>query len=294
MLIPTKLSDWNYDVIQNLASKYLETNTFDFKFTIKSLDPKTNQSIINTACAFANTNGGFLVFGVNRKDDAHYVIEGLDKSDNYAKEFGDKISSINPTIHFNFLNPPISIPKSNKILFVAEIPLSKDRPHMTENGVFYYRTNKGNEIMDYEQVKEAFLRYEERKHKLRFLYTELLYNNRVADSISGFHGDPGGDSDFPMFSTEVITNLMPDIYMLIQDNPDLIRKLFDLREGMGAVNLKISAYYSEMMAKELDGIEFWRRRHGFFVRQIGNKIKPTINEIKSILEKEYDIKTPLN
>lgn len=114
----------------------------------------------------------------NKKEDR---LVGLENSDDLSKEFGDKIRSINPTPYYDFVNPPIPIPHKDQVLFVAQIPKSSDRPHMKADvGRFYHRTNTGNEIMNYQQIKEAFLRYEERKSKLNLLYIELFSNSKIA------------------------------------------------------------------------------------------------------------------
>jgi hypothetical protein len=56
-MIPRALAEWNYERIKDLASKgYLEPDTFEFKPAIKSKDPKLDNRIKETACAFANTN----------------------------------------------------------------------------------------------------------------------------------------------------------------------------------------------------------------------------------------------
>ncbi len=60
MQFPRTLEEWNYDIIKELVDKdYFETEFFDFK---ADLQPAPDQEKI--VCAFANTIGGFLIFGV--------------------------------------------------------------------------------------------------------------------------------------------------------------------------------------------------------------------------------------
>ena len=64
-MIPRALTDWDYETIKDLTTtSYLETDTFEFKLAMKSRDPTIDGRIKETACAFANTNGGFIIFGV--------------------------------------------------------------------------------------------------------------------------------------------------------------------------------------------------------------------------------------
>src|SRR5215208_6949322 len=72
----------------------------------------------------------------------------------------------------------IEIPHSSKVLAVFHIPLSPERPHIpaqAEQRIFYKRTNAGNEHMTYEEIRMSF-HYEERREKLKLLYTELVLN----------------------------------------------------------------------------------------------------------------------
>jgi predicted HTH transcriptional regulator len=146
-MIPRDLSEWDYERIKDLASKgYLETDTFEFKPTMKSRDSNLDNRIKETACAFTNTNGGFLIFGVLDLDHAGDRMVGVNKSDDLAKDFGDKLNSLSPVPYYDFKNPPIEIPHKNTMLFVVHIPKSVDRPHMkTDVG----RSDRERRVQDF-------------------------------------------------------------------------------------------------------------------------------------------------
>lgn len=265
----------------------MEGDTFDFKCAIKSRDPKENDNTIQTACSFANTKGGFIIFGVCRNSNGRYEIKGLDKYDNYAKEFGDKIKSINPTVYF-VPSTFIPIPESDKVLIIMHIPLSQQRPHMIENGSIYCRTNKGNEIMNYNQVKEAFLGYEERRHKLRLLYVELLANNNIASDIT-LQSEDGRRVSFGEFNGDVITNLLADIYPVIQNDKELLRLILELRIKISQTNSRIRMSSSFALDANLGGV---RSMSAQIDEMIKKYIVPTIEEIKKILESRYGLHNP--
>ena len=98
-----------------------------------------------TVCAFANTEGGFLIFGIkdNRELSLAERIIGIDPKRDFPREFGDKIrDKIDPPVYFEFKNPPIKIPNSTNVIHVIKIPQSSERPHMVvHDRRFYYRTN---------------------------------------------------------------------------------------------------------------------------------------------------------
>lgn len=140
MTIPYTLKGWDYEIIRQLVIEdYYETDTFDFKPVLapRHQDQKKRddyiQQLLNTVCAFANTYGGFIVFGIedqkNKKGEDRIV--GLDRTD-LATEFGDKIKNVDPTVYYNFKNPPIKIPHKAKVIFVVHIPCSTTRPHLQE------------------------------------------------------------------------------------------------------------------------------------------------------------------
>lgn len=156
MKIPSDVKDWNYELVLELVNKgFYETDWFDLKQELP-------QKMEHTVCAFTNTNGGFIIFGI--KDDKSLEpserIVGLDPSVDFPRLFGDKIEHADPHVKYEFKNPPISIPNVNKVIHVIHIPASKNGPHMTSDYLFLYRTNKGNQRMSREQLKDAFLEKE--------------------------------------------------------------------------------------------------------------------------------------
>ena len=94
---PKALEDWNYDIIKDLVDKgYYETDMFDFKAELPKVD-----TLSRTVCAFANTNGGFLIFGVQDiKASSNNRIIGIAKNKDFIKEFQDKIKNIEPSVYF--------------------------------------------------------------------------------------------------------------------------------------------------------------------------------------------------
>jgi hypothetical protein len=287
-LIPTRLEDWNYETIQQLADNYMEGDNFDFKYAIKSKEPSERDNLIQTVCAFANTKGGFLVYGVHRNSNGKNEIRGLEKYDNYSRDFGDKISSIDPTVYF-VASKFISIPDTDKILFVTHIPLSPQRPHMTDKGNFYYRTNKGNEIMGHSEVKDEFLRFEERRHKLRLLYSELITNKEIAETLVTNDAELGRKYPITEFQTDVIINLLPDVYYLIQDNRDLLRALLDLRIKMEQTKSRVQLAKSAALQSNAAVTIALSTEINLMVKV---HVLPRITEIRTILEKQYHIKNP--
>jgi len=294
MLVPLKIEDWSFDIIKELViSEYLETDTFEFKPSIKDFDPnnKLTHRILETTCAFANTNGGFIIFGID--DMGNKIgnrIIGIDKSDDLGKHFSDKIKKIYPTVYYKFRNPAIKIPKSNKILFVVQIFQSPERPHMkTDVGRFYIRTNGGNEFMTYQQIKEGFLRYDERYNKLNLLYMEISGNLAFAkeivstvkkNSISKLKDGEYLRYSTIKFETSVLASLISETLGIV--DRDLIKMILKLRLQMISVNNELEHY----LRYSIEDKKFQYDTHSKYVQQyIERSIIPLIENIITKLKK---------
>jgi hypothetical protein len=206
---------------------------------------------------------------------------------------------ISPTVYFDFRNPPIDIPGKNTVLFVVHVLQSSDRPHMkTDVGRFYYRTNKGNEFMSYQQVKEAFLRYEERRNKLSLLYIEILSNMTIAQEIMRISNqkiekDRGRYLHYsPLrFETALISNLLPEIYSIIYNDGEMVESLFRLKLQMSTLNSTLNIYQS---LNPID-MEFQFESHSEHMKKnIERDTLPSIKQVLQGLESRYGLINPLH
>ncbi len=93
MDIPPNVNGWTLELIEKLVAQgYLETDFYDFKAELRSKEVGHNRRLTATACAFANTKGGFIVFGVKDLANGKMTgrIEGIEADSDLAKEFGEK------------------------------------------------------------------------------------------------------------------------------------------------------------------------------------------------------------
>lgn len=164
MQIPQTMDDWNFEIIKEMIDmKIEESDYFDFKL-------KLNKDIDKIACSFANTDGGFILFGIadlkqieSLKDKNRIV--GWSNRKEIKTPFYQQIKNIQPSIQFELNEPPIKIPGSSKVIHVIEILKSTVRPHMV-NGRFYKRVNGNKDLMNYREVRKSFYDYEERIYKI--------------------------------------------------------------------------------------------------------------------------------
>lgn len=149
MNIPS-LDDWTIGYVKNIIENHIVENYFfDFKKDLPNAD-----NLTDACCAFANSFGGFIIFGV---DNSNFQIVGL----KFDKEFSNKFNSklrIYPPI--NFSEPKfLEDPTSGKYLIIFYIHPSDNKPHVhcdQNKRRFLKRTNGGNQLMTYEEIKNLF------------------------------------------------------------------------------------------------------------------------------------------
>ncbi len=172
--LPESLAEWDYATVERVVQLHeFEPGQFDCKAVLNpTREPgseKLLESIRKTACSMANTDGGFISFGVqDRVVDVPTPlarIVGIPLGDDLRSDFGRKIADIQPDLYFEASPQPILLPGRNERgIFVVQIPASPRRPHMvTSTGVFYRRGAGGTaERMTVGEVRDQMVYTEER------------------------------------------------------------------------------------------------------------------------------------
>ncbi|MGI0045901.1 MAG: AlbA family DNA-binding domain-containing protein [Nitrosotalea sp.] len=145
--IPEDVEQWDFGLLANLVHEgYDENETLEFKSVLN----ESTHRIPKTACAFANTKGGFLVFGINNDRTKELTFEqrlmGLDDSDQLKRNIIDQIQNIKPSIPIDnliFKKSNIKLP-NNKVSVILKILKTTVGPHQYDH-IFYKRISNGNE-----------------------------------------------------------------------------------------------------------------------------------------------------
>lgn len=284
MTIPSTLDAWTYELVKELCGLgQVETDRHDFKFRLPP-----GETLTKICCAFANSNGGFIVLGVKDRS-GHFIVEGTDPNGEIANEFGQKLRAV-PTIHFE--TPKlIHISGSPSVLYVFHVPRSENRPHIPADSskrVFWKRTNTGCEQMTIEEIRAQFMNYEERRERVKLLAIELFENQQQLSEISNV--DEGRYSLITLDSA-VLDRLLVDSYSVIQDDPDLIKLLFGLRRAIRICKVKSNIFYSQMqMAPYLadEGqAQALTANHNKFMTEKASVLIPLIDRALRIIEERF-------
>ena len=130
------ISDITYaDIEFLLDNKIDESDVLDYKEEM--ID---DQKLVKHVCAFANTRGGHIIFGVKESGDGGYPVKvtGLDAS-KANKERLEQIILSNVVPRLDVKIKSLSIPNTEKVILLIQIPDSHQKPHQSNITKKFYR-----------------------------------------------------------------------------------------------------------------------------------------------------------
>jgi hypothetical protein len=237
-VIPDTLDGWTLDVVRTLVEQgVFETDRFDFKERLPHpKDDEGKRRLRRDVAAFANSHGGFLVFGV--KDDKGLAaadrIVGLPATYDLPEHFGNYPSASEPTVEWTFKNnPPISV-GADRVIHVVNVPASSRRPHgVFEDDRWWFckRTNKGTEAISYAELRSLYVDAEQRRANLALFRAEVERIQELAQA----QGDAShkGTSLFlgVRYNTSRIEGVLPLVFAVLSRNSWLVRHLNAVRNA---------------------------------------------------------------
>lgn len=245
-MVPRTLTDWSVPaVVELLSTGMFETDKFDYKQSLpRPQDNDGKDRLRRTCCAFANSDGGFLVFGIsdNRKATPENRLIGCDSNLDFPQQFGNYPRTCYPSIEWSFLNPPLTLASGN-VLHVIEIRKSWKAPHATGDRDagwrFTKRTNQGDEGMTIEEVRSAFLGLYEKRLKLQLLRAELLTLKENAQSACITNeADIRSSFSLVTFDMQVIESIVADTYSITANDTAFLQALSAIRQVAKIANNK--------------------------------------------------------
>lgn len=168
-MIPKSIDDINISDIQVLIENEVsERRTLDYKQQLPKDDKDGTKTFLADICAFANTIGGDLIYGIKEKRDEQGKTTGIPEEiyqledinfDEFLKKYEDKIQAgIEPRIQgIRFRQIHSS---DNKYILIIRVPQSWAAPHrviFSKMAHFYGRKNAGNYPLDVNEIRSAFL-----------------------------------------------------------------------------------------------------------------------------------------
>lgn len=288
MAIPQTLEEWSLETLTSLLERGFESESFDVKKQLPySTDDGGKRRLRKEVAAFANSEGGFLIFGVadDRELPVSERLVGIESANDFPTKFGSYASTCTPTVYWDFKNPPIEL-DNGKSIHVIHIPHSWMAPHavatQAEDGfVFPKRTNKGLEPMPYSEVQAMFLGFYEKRLKLQLIQAELEQIGTDARALAIPEvEDDGTRLGVPTIEVRLLETVLSDTYSVMSEHPDLIKDLARIRSRANRVNSTVSTFKPSMVLN-VTGKKQMIQRHN-------RTIRPWCEEIVELASKAWD------
>lgn len=230
-VIPNSLTAWTYEAIEALCVSGLpESDKHDFKYDLRMTD-----NITKICCAFANTSGGFIIFGVSESKDDGFKIEGIEPDREIYGHLVAKVKAA-PDIEISFPHT-ILVPGTSRLLYVFQVPRSARRPHLPtpeDQRIFWKRQGSSCVQMTLEEIRHQIGNYEEKREKLALLLMDLSHKLRSLGEQANHTGVYGYDGSF--FSFEIMDTVVAESYAILKEDFQSIGVLDTLRKALQSLN----------------------------------------------------------
>ncbi|MGU3374709.1 AlbA family DNA-binding domain-containing protein [Chryseobacterium sp. M5A1_1a] len=186
-----KQEHYDFAFIESLINNEIEESiNIDFK-SADALDKvdKKKTEISKDVSAFANSNGGIIIYGLNESNHKASSISYID-GNIFTKEWLEQI--INSTTYRTIPGLKIYPIRNNggieKTLYIVQIPESIEAPHMAKDKRYYRRYNFESVFME--------------EYEVRNMYFKKSKSNLVIDTVR-ISFDSNEDSNISTFTMEV-------------------------------------------------------------------------------------------
>lgn len=162
------------DILGLITSRTEESTYIDFK-DARALSSNEGKEISKDVSAFANSDGGIIIYGINEDNHVASAVSFID-GNKYNKEWlENKISGNIQHRISDVLIVPIRFDNDiNKTVYVVKIPKSISKPHMnTVDNKYYRRSNFKSVPMEEYEVRDFYLRVNESVVELESLLVSL-------------------------------------------------------------------------------------------------------------------------
>lgn len=230
-MTPESLADWTLAAIRAVAASGMsENDRFEFKGELPE-----KASLRALAAAFANTRGGFVIFGVSNRGE----VLGIANSE-LPRDVGNKLGAgLTPTVEFAF-GPPLPV-ADGRIVQVCHVPPSSRGPHavlVDERHCFLKRSPAGSNIpMTYEEIRFAFAGGAEVRTAVRLVEAEAKRMRDLASMMnSGQQHGYLGDYLRYQLRPAMMESAVARIFEILSKDESLVTALGELRIAAWAVD----------------------------------------------------------
>ena len=180
-------TEYSIDDITTLIDNEAEESVhLDFKAAGSlSKDDKKKAEIAKDVSAFANSDGGIVVYGIEERDHKAYALSYID-GNTYTKEWLEQViqDNIQRRIEGLEIFPIRDNGDITKSIYIVKIPRSSNTPHMSADKCYYKRNNFRSVKMEEYEVRDLF--YRESTPNLK-IAGYILYEQDSNDEVIKYH-----------------------------------------------------------------------------------------------------------
>lgn len=293
-VFPQKLSDWNYDTIEELVRvNYEEDQKIEYKEFLDDPNPPKEQKknyrldLQKECCGFANADGGFIIFGVAEEEDKK-IIKGFKLVEEVNLKIAQILSNTTPTV--NFETKKIEI-KNGLVLLVIEILASTDKPVQCSDGSFYLRINGGKQPLSRNFLMDWFVAKEIKRQLLGKLKFEITYMKETIDKLE--NENLYSSALLPPFYQFRLKELQEALsgYYYIHTDPNIEKIIKKIQKQSAEINFQEKYFNMDYSIKmSIPWGKEWADRNGF-LRALSTTCQNTNNQLAAILR---EFKVQLN
>ncbi|HLW01265.1 MAG TPA: ATP-binding protein [Ktedonobacterales bacterium] len=299
----TKLSDWSVDWVREILDTDREEDTFlEFKADINPINPKDPKEANHTynirkaLTSFANTLGGFVVFGISDKQKASGWdrLCGIANAKEFGKQLANKASGGKVIPGVTFEGPVFfDIPHAGQTYRVAVVKVASGelKPYaiVTDNdGLlhFWMRGTQTAVAMTYPSLTRAVEASTQLRNWLAALYLDCEYVDTFADQM--VIADKDRESLIPVVRINALVNSeqSSQVISLVPNDVELVRLIWALRKHIDLVNS-----YRDMMVQRralpLSNANAENRKDNDFIASAVPVIKAITVQLRGHLTKKY-------
>lgn len=286
----TKLSDWSIDWIKQILDQNLhEGYLYDFKKELSSKD----ESISKAVASFANTVGGFIIFGIidNKSAVGWERLHGVKDKDEFSKKLSDRLAGAVPSI---FFADPLFIVLDNDgksyDIAIVKIESSAFKPHALVNNDgllrFWNRNNQTAIAMTYPALVKSIEESTQLRNWLAALYLDTEYIDSFADQMVMPEADRETSIPLVQIKSLVNSDQSSQIISIIPNDVSLVKTIWELRNKIDIVNS-----YRDMMVQRrslpLSNAKIENKNDNDRLASIIPSIKQLTSDIREHLIKSY-------
>lgn len=156
-----KLEEYKFSDLKDLINNEVEENLhLDYKSAGSlSKEDKKKAEITKDVSAFANSDGGIIVYGIQEVDNKPNSFSFVDGNEITKEWLENIINIIQPRINGIDIFPIRHEGNLEETVYLVKIPKSDDAPHMAKDKKYYKRFNFCSEPMEDYEVKDLFYRH---------------------------------------------------------------------------------------------------------------------------------------